>query len=86
MNVIDRLFRFKSKPELVENSVELSERIDGIARSVLCNSSGEVLIKHLIKVSEIDAQVGCRSGDEAIYINGKQDMMKYILNLITPED
>jgi len=59
------------------------EKVMGCARYCFNSPEGRILIEHLVEVFEVDDQVGYVSGDEAIYINGKQDGLKYILALLS---
>ena len=66
-----------------ESKEEIEEgKLISCARYCFDSPEGRYLLSHLIDVCELDHQTGLVSGDESIYINGKQDMMKYILALL----
>ena len=69
--------RARLSPDLVE-----IEKIRGCAQYCLNTPEGKLLLSHLIEVFELDYQTGFLTGDEAIYTNGKQDGLKYILALL----
>jgi len=62
------------------------DKIRAHARLCLDNPDGEIVLNHLIDVFEVDHQVGLKSGEESVYINGKQDGLKYILALISKDE
>ena len=71
MGIMKRLKRQPSKDLAIDKVV-------ANARYCLNSPEGQKLLEHLIEESGIDCQVGFAGGEEAIYINGKQDMMKYL--------
>jgi len=77
----DILSRFNSG-EPSEQVVPSMEDIQNCAKRCLGNSEGTILLKHLIDEFELDAQKGCLSSDEAMYSDGKQDALKYLLALM----
>jgi len=70
----------------VLNNDDVELDIEKHFRQVFTSGSGEIILRHLLEVSEIDIQKGCVSEREAVYLDGKQDMVKYILSKITPEN
>ena len=80
MNIFDR-FRRKipsDPPEL--------KKVVSAAQRCLNNTEGEFFIDHLIEYFELDNLSGCLPIDESNYKNGTQDVIKYILSLITYEE
>ena len=78
MKLFDRLKRRKSNQDF--------EKICACARYCFNSPEGTTLLEHLSDVFGVDEQVGLVSGDEAIYINGKQDALKYIFALLIEEE
>ena len=83
----DRIWRcINRRVGPVLNTDKTEEDIDKHFRQVFTSGSGEIILRHLLEVSELDIQKGCVSEREALYLDGKQDMVKYILSKITPEE
>ena len=56
------------------------------AQRCLNNKEGELLIDHLVDFFGLDEPSGCMSSGEANYRNGTQDVVKYILGLVTDKE
>ncbi len=77
----DILARFR-KGEPSEVKIITSEDASKCAKRCLGNNEGTILLQHLIDEFELDAQKGCLSPEESVYIDGKQDALKYLLALL----
>lgn len=53
----------------------------GAAKRCLNTAEGEILLKHLINEYKLDEPMGCLDDNESSYVNGTQDVVKYILSL-----
>ena len=77
----DILSRFR-KGEPSEVREPTMEEISNCAKRCLGNSEGTILLEHLIEEFEMDSQKGCLSPEESVYVDGKQDALKYLLVLL----
>ena len=77
----DILSRFRKGKPSVEVTPSI-EQISGCAKRCLGNNEGDILLNHLIEEFGLDAQKGCLSPEESVYVDGKQDALKYILVLL----
>ena len=62
------------------------KKVAAAAHRCLNNSEGEFLMEHLIEFFGVDEPSGCLPSDESNYKNGTQDVVKYILGLLTDKE
>ena len=66
-----------------EEEVIAIERVCECAKRCLNSSEGQILVQHLVDEFELDSQKGCLPSGESVYVDGKQDALKYILILLS---
>lgn len=82
MKISNALDRVKNGVGSEEEIITI-ERVSECAKRCLNSSEGQILMQHLIDEFELDSQKGCLSPDESVYVDGKQDALKYILILLS---
>ena len=84
-NLLSCFGRFTTPFSSVRVKDEDILKVSGYCRRIFSTSEGEIVMKHLINEFELDGQTGCLSQDEANYRAGQQDVIKYILSLISED-
>ena len=79
--MFDRLKRLRM-PLSWHSDEDSVEKIIGAAKRCLDTPDGEILMRHLIQFAELDEPKGAMSHDEALYCNGREDTVKYLIGLI----
>ena len=79
------LARFRAPYSKVSPNNEDLLRIQNCARYCFGTPEGEILLKHLINELDLDGQFGCLPHDESVYKYAQQDVIKYLLALISED-
>jgi hypothetical protein len=77
--------RFTTPFSRIKTNEEELLRVQNCARFCFSTAEGEILLKHLIEMHDLDGQTGCLAQDEANYRAGQQDVVKYLLSLISED-
>jgi len=81
LKILDRFFNHKTM-----GKEETLEQIKISAKASLGNMHGETLLIHLINFYELDKPSGCLPEGASNYRNGTQDVVKYLISLVTDEE
>ena len=63
------------------------DEVVGAAKFCLNTVEGEIFLKHLVDEFKLDIPIGCDLTEgQTHYVNGTQDVVKYILSLINDKE
>jgi hypothetical protein len=77
--------RFTAPFSRVNAKDEEIKKVIGSAKFCFGSKDGEIILKYLIKETNLDGQTGCLPADEANYMAGRQDIVKELLSLISED-